>query len=141
HPRLRHHSIVMAPDLYDCYKRLIWNLDEPIADTAIVPTFLLAQEARRAGAVVMLSGMGGDELFGGYRRYSAVQLQGLAEGLPRPMRRGALAIALGLQRFGNGPLRRRASHLERFLQASQVPWPTRYMSFIGHFGADEVDGL
>jgi asparagine synthase (glutamine-hydrolysing) len=141
HPGLRHHTFVLAPDHYDCYKRLVWNMDEPIADTAIVPAFLLAQEARRAGAVVMLSGMGADELFAGYRRYSAVQLQGFTDGLPRPVQRAGRALALGLQRFGNGPVRRRASHLERFLQASEVPWPTRYMSFIGHFGACEVDDL
>jgi asparagine synthase (glutamine-hydrolysing) len=76
HPGLDHRSLVLAPDLYERYRELIWNLDEPIADSATVPAFLLAQEARRAGAVVMLSGMGGDELFAGYSRYSGVQWAG-----------------------------------------------------------------
>lgn len=141
HPGFHHQTLVMTPDLYDCYRRLVWNLDEPIADTAIVPSFLLAQEARKAGAVVMLSGMGADELFGGYRRYSAVQVRGLTDSLPRAVRQGVLSLAGSLHRFGNGPLRRRASHWQRFLQASDVAWPARYMSFIGHFSATEVDEL
>lgn len=48
---------------------LIEYLDEPLADSAIVPTYLLSKIARQQGIKVLLTGAGGDEIFGGYRRY------------------------------------------------------------------------
>ncbi|MFZ9415967.1 MAG: asparagine synthase (glutamine-hydrolyzing) [Alphaproteobacteria bacterium] len=47
-------------------------MDDPAADYAVVPTWLLARASRRAGIKVVLSGEGGDEVFGGYGRYRAV---------------------------------------------------------------------
>jgi len=49
--------------------RLMFKLDEPMADNAIVPTFALAERAAQLGVKVLLSGAGGDEIFGGYDRY------------------------------------------------------------------------
>ena len=51
------------------YKELIYYLDEPIADSAIIPAYLLAKKARELGRIVMLSGMGGDEIDAGYTRH------------------------------------------------------------------------
>ena len=51
----------------DLLPNLIWHLDEPIADSAFVTTFLVAVADQ--SVKVILSGVGGDELFGGYRRY------------------------------------------------------------------------
>jgi asparagine synthase (glutamine-hydrolysing) len=47
-------------------------LDDPVADYAVLPTYKLAASAREAGLKVILSGEGGDEMFGGYGRYRAV---------------------------------------------------------------------
>lgn len=48
--------------------KLLWYLDEPLADSAIVPCYLIARSAARQVKVI-LNGTGGDELFGGYPRY------------------------------------------------------------------------
>lgn len=50
-------------------RRIVWYMDEPMGDSAAVPTFLLSEAARSAGVKVLLNGTGGDEIFGGYKRY------------------------------------------------------------------------
>src|SRR3989338_8184933 len=53
--------------------RKAWNMDEPAADIAALPTFLMAQKAKKHVTVV-LTGDGGDEVFGGYERYARLSL-------------------------------------------------------------------
>lgn len=71
-------------------------LDDPIADYAAVPTFRLAEVAKRDVKVV-LSGEGGDEMFAGYGRYRA-QLRPFWRGGPRPMRKRHKLAGLGILR-------------------------------------------
>jgi asparagine synthase (glutamine-hydrolysing) len=59
------------------------HLDEPFADTSILPTYLLCQEARKH-LTVALSGDGGDELLAGYTTHAADRLHGVIRHLPRP---------------------------------------------------------
>ena len=55
-------------DIPDLLAKLIWHLDEPFGDAAFIPTYILAEHASK-NVKVILSGAGGDELFGGYARY------------------------------------------------------------------------
>ena len=66
--------------------RLLKSMDEPIADNAILPTFAIASEAASQGIKVLLSGAGGDEIFGGYDRHVPAMLgtaAGFAQLSPR----------------------------------------------------------
>ncbi|MDR3666528.1 MAG: asparagine synthase (glutamine-hydrolyzing) [Ignavibacteriaceae bacterium] len=64
-----HHELIIDPkDLMNTIDHLVYSLDEPIGDYAILPTYYLSQFARK-NVKVALSGAGGDELFGGYERY------------------------------------------------------------------------
>jgi asparagine synthase (glutamine-hydrolysing) len=62
--------IVVEPEVTALLPRLIWHMDEPAADPAIVTAYLVCREARKQ-ATVLLSGVGGDELFAGYRKHMA----------------------------------------------------------------------
>ncbi len=62
--------IVVEPDVADLLPRLVWHMDEPTADPAIIAAYLVCREARKQ-STVLLSGVGGDELFAGYRKHSA----------------------------------------------------------------------
>lgn len=63
-----HHVAVSATDVLEKLPLLVWHMDEPNADSAIIPNFLVSEFAAK-NVKVCLSGLGGDELFGGYSRY------------------------------------------------------------------------
>ncbi|MGA9495603.1 MAG: asparagine synthase (glutamine-hydrolyzing) [Terriglobales bacterium] len=65
-----HHEIVVEPDVVDLLPNLTWHMDEPTADPAIITAYLVCREARKQ-ATVLLSGVGGDEIFAGYRKHAA----------------------------------------------------------------------
>ncbi len=63
-------QIVVEPDVAALLPQLTWHMDEPTADPAIIPAYLVCRAARKQ-ATVLLSGVGGDELFAGYRKHIA----------------------------------------------------------------------
>jgi asparagine synthase (glutamine-hydrolysing) len=67
----RHYEFEIKPDITNLLPKMIWHLDEPLADPASINTYLIAKSARENGIVVLLNGMGGDEIFGGYRKQLA----------------------------------------------------------------------
>lgn len=83
------HHVVTADDdaLLNALEVVTEGLAEPVGDPAILPTYLLAEAARR-DVKVILSGEGADELFGGYPTYVGHRLAGAYDRLPAPLRRG-----------------------------------------------------
>lgn len=68
HLGTNHHEEILSPDPAVVVEKISYVLDQPFADSSIVPTYLLAKFARE-NLTVALSGDGGDEVFGGYDRY------------------------------------------------------------------------
>ena len=92
HLGIRLHEIEIAPDVVDMLPRVVDVLDEPIGDPAAINTLLMCESAREAGAKVLLSGMGADELFGGYRKHLACLLALRYQRVPGPVRRGVAGV-------------------------------------------------
>lgn len=69
-----HHDIEVKPDIEDLLHKMVWHIDEPLADPAAINTYLISKHARDLGIIVLLNGMGGDEIFGGYRKQLACLL-------------------------------------------------------------------
>jgi asparagine synthase (glutamine-hydrolysing) len=83
----RHVAKVVSPDEFvAALPEIVWYLDEPVADPALVPLFFVAREARKHVKVV-LSGEGADELFGGYTIYREPLSLKPFDYLPGPLRR------------------------------------------------------
>jgi asparagine synthase (glutamine-hydrolysing) len=85
-------QIVVEPDVAALLPKLCWHMDEPTADPAILTAYLVCREASR-DVTVLLSGVGGDELFAGYRKYIAHYWAQLA---PRFARKSAARLASSL---------------------------------------------
>jgi len=68
--------------MIDQLERMIYHLDEPQGDPAPINSMLIADQARRDGVKVLMSGTGGDDLFSGYRRHVALRHEGMWRWLP-----------------------------------------------------------
>jgi asparagine synthase (glutamine-hydrolysing) len=101
-------QIVVEPDVADLLPRLTWHMDEPTADPAIITAYLVCRQARKH-ATVLLSGVGGDELFAGYRKHAAHYWAQIYQRVPSALRRRiepALAGLPGLRgTAAKGPVR------------------------------------
>ena len=135
-----HHEIVVRPDVVSLLPSLLWHMDEPVADTAFITTYLVSQFARR-DVTVILSGVGGDELFGGYRRYLGGHYQAQFNRLPRGLRRAASALGERLPSDRHSPLLNALRFAKGFLSTAGLPLEERYRSYVEVFADDVVAEL
>jgi asparagine synthase (glutamine-hydrolysing) len=91
------HSEVVEPKIVELFQTLNDHLDDPIGDFSIFPTYLVSRLAREQVKVV-LSGDGGDELFGGYETYLADSWSRLYRRLPPALRRSVIEPAIRVLR-------------------------------------------
>ena len=88
-------KVVSAEEFVAALPEIVWYLDEPVADPALIPLFFIAREARKHVKVV-LSGEGADELFGGYTIYREPLSLKPFEYLPKRLRRSMRKVSLPL---------------------------------------------
>jgi asparagine synthase (glutamine-hydrolysing) len=93
-----HHEEILSPDPALVIEKISQFLDQPFADSSVVPAYLLAKFARE-NLIVALGGDGGDEVFGGYDRYLATPIMQKFNPLLGLARKG-MSFA-GKQSFGN----------------------------------------
>lgn len=124
-----HTEALLQPDIRALLPRVVEGMGEPFADSSAIPTYLVSQVARRS-VTVALSGIGGDELFGGYPRYLGIRLASHYQRLPRAVRSWLAASVSGVCRESGtgrdhmGRLKRFVGHGHRSLAEQYRRWTT-----------------
>ncbi len=129
----RHLNVTTIPtkigpqDMMDALPKIVWHLDDPVADPALVPLYFVAKKAAEYVTVV-LSGEGADEFFGGYTIYrEPLSLAGV-NGLPSPVQRGLRAVSKAIPEGVKG---------KSFLERGTTPIEERYYGNARMFNEEE----
>ena len=142
HLGIRLHEIEISPDVVDMLPRMVSVLDEPIGDPAAINTMLMCEAAREAGVKVLLSGMGADELFGGYRKHLACLLGARYQTLPETLRSRVIAPGVGrLPVTAGGRGLRYARWAKRFLSFAELTEEAAFRRSYTLYDPDELAGV
>ena len=140
HLGTEHHELRVTPSVVEDLPLIAAAFGDPFADSSMLPTYYLARETRRA-VTVALSGDGGDELFGGYDRYTAMRL---AAGAGRSTLYGRAAVRLAnsaLDRWRGGHPKATVTRAARFVASLHLDDPARYDSYLRVFDDHTIASL
>jgi asparagine synthase (glutamine-hydrolysing) len=127
-----HHESVLRPQALELTEKLIFHLDEPLGDFSIFPTYLVSKLAREQ-VTVILSGDGGDELFGGYEHYQAQKISriSLVTALQKPLSPLVRCIQPSAQKKGF------LNKIQRFNMGFEHPPTLRHFRWMMFFSDTE----
>lgn len=140
-------EILVDPDVTDFLPRVIWHIDDAIADHAAIATYLICREAK-SSATVLLSGQGADELFGGYRVHLVGKISRRLRLLP-PMLREKLIPTL-LQAIsrnyphiapGTGLVLAACRFGSKVLKTAGLPPQDQYVNMRSYLDASDLSDL
>jgi len=103
-------------EMMDALPKIVWHLDDPVADPALVPLYFVAREAAKHVTVV-LSGEGADEFFGGYTIYREPLSLRAVQALPSPLQKGLRVVSRAIPEGVKG---------KSFLERGTTPIEDRY---------------
>lgn len=137
--RTDHTEIEVHPHFDGLLEEIVRCFDEPFADDGVVPAYFVCKLAREK-VTVALSGLGGDEAFGGYERHLGFYLSQYYQKMPRPLRGGIVrGIIERLPECRSGPLR--IDHLKRFVRSSLSGAAECYLGFNTKIGPQYREDL
>jgi len=134
-----HTEFIVEPKAKEILPELVYQYDEPFADSSAIPTWYLCQTTRRE-VTVALGGDGGDELFGGYDRYKAVRLSRALDALPSGLKKllaGPIRSLIPNSVRQRSPLRR----ARRFLETVGMDAIEQYLQWIAIFNRSRASAL
>ena len=120
-----HTEALLRPDAVSLLPRVVAGMGEPFGDSSAIPTYLLSEVARQS-VTVALSGIGGDELFGGYPRYLGLRAAARYAALPVAMRSWIASCAASCLSDGSGG-RDVRGRIKRFLLDGYRPLDEQYL--------------
>lgn len=127
-----YHETLLKPDVADLLPKLVWHQDAPVIDMAI-PSYLVSQQSRETQKV-MLSGMGGDEIFAGYPRHMAMQIAGVADIMPSAVRRPLMkTVESTLYGGARGRFTAPLRNAKKFARSAAMDFEERYLGFGTYF--------
>jgi asparagine synthase (glutamine-hydrolysing) len=132
-----HHEMVVTPSALDVLPTLAWHFDEPFADSSAIPSFYVARMSRERVTVV-LNGDGGDECFGGYRRYLAMAR---TQHINAPGRVRPYLTRAGAYLAGRGETGSRLHKAGRVMELIGQPGPRRYARLMSYFTPEQKHAL
>jgi asparagine synthase (glutamine-hydrolysing) len=133
----RHLGVTTIPtkitpqDMMEALPKIVWHLDDPVADPALVPLYFVAKKAAERVTVV-LSGEGADEFFGGYTIYREPLSLSAVSSLPDPLQRGLRKVAQVIPQGVRG---------KSFLERGTTPIEERYYGNARMFTEEEKKRL
>tara|TARA_B100000963_G_scaffold289151_1_gene258558 strand:- start:9284 stop:11167 length:1884 start_codon:yes stop_codon:yes gene_type:complete len=136
-----HNEIVINSDIITMLPKMVKSLDEPIGDPAALNTYLICKAARDNGVKVLLSGMGADEIFCGYRRQKALLFSKKYKKLPKLLRipiKNVVKI-LPVKLFGYGLRLVRWS--KKFISFAEMPDEEAYRMSYSYYDKTELTKL
>jgi len=141
HLGIRLHEIEIHPDVVEMLPRMVDVLDEPIGDPAAINTLLMCDAARDAGVKVLLSGMGADELFGGYRKHLAMLVAERYRRMPATLRSAIAPAVRALPVAVGGRGLRTVRWAQRFLTFGELPEEEAFRRSYTLYDRDELADL
>jgi asparagine synthase (glutamine-hydrolysing) len=130
------------PDIEDLLPKIIWHLDEPLADPAAINTFLICEHAKTEGIPVLLNGMGGDEIFAGYRKQLACLGVDLYQKIiPSVLRHSIENMFSKMHVASKSKGYRRIRWIKRFLSFAPLPQYERFLVSDLSFGKSVFEEL
>jgi asparagine synthase (glutamine-hydrolysing) len=136
----QHREIVVKPHVVALLPKLLWHMDEPLSDTAFITTYLVSEFARQ-DVKVILSGVGGDELFGGYRRYLGPLYSQRYRLLPHWARRATSFAAARLPADRHSPMLNAMRLAKGFVASAEMDADERYRSHVQILARERVEAL
>ena len=131
-----YHEIILQPSVAELLPKLVHHMEEPPIDMAI-PSYLISRAARET-LTVMLSGMGGDEVFAGYPRQMAMKIAAIFDPVPSLLRRPLLrTVATVLPGGMPGRLTAPLRNAKKFARSAAADFQDRYLGY-GTYFSDEM---
>jgi len=134
------HRIVVEPDVANLLPRLTWYMDEPTADPALIPAYLVCREARKQ-ATVLLSGVGGDELFAGYRKHAAHYWAQAYNRIPPPLQRLLQRGLGGLPSFRGTAMKGRVRLAKKMARSASLDPVDRFVMNCTYLDGEQKSSL
>jgi len=141
HLKTNHTEFNLSVDsMIDILDKVLDSLDEPMADSSILPTYAVSHLTRQK-VTVALGGDGGDEVFGGYPKYFAQRIAGILEKIPAPLRKYFIEKPLSIIPAKEGGVFFNSEKISSFFHSLHHNFALRNQFWVSAFQPEQIEEL